>query len=131
MYTCCVLCDISVVISGLLSCVLLQCDGSDYSILSKLQFVVYLVRCVLDLAESRQMLSVDSDNVSNTNVEVQMPSHAFKVNHACYLASSQCCVEQLVLYMRGLHLLSSALQLAKLQMKAGLLTPSEGMKNSK
>ena len=106
---------------------LLQNDGFNNSTLNKLQFVLYLVRCVLDLADSRQMISIDGDHVA----DVQLHSPVFKVNHACYLSTNTCYLERLVLYMRSLHLISSALQLAKLHMKTGTLPPSQVMKNSK
>jgi hypothetical protein len=77
------------------------------------------------------MLYTDHDNVTTTyNKDFQLSPSAFRVNHACLLTSGQCCIEQLVLYMRALHLMSSALQRAKLEMKAGILIPSKGMKNS-
>ena len=77
------------------------------------------------------MLSVDSDNITNKKVDIQLSSGAFKVNHACFLAGDQCCIEQLVLYVRALHLLSSALQHARLELNTGKLTSLDGIKNSK
>jgi len=58
------------------------------------------------------------------------PSIAFTVDHACFLSNSRCQLEQLVLYVRALHLLSSAMQLARIEVKAGKLVASDSMKNS-
>jgi hypothetical protein len=107
----------------------LQAVSLNSSTLHKLQFVLCLVRCLLDLAESRQMSHANGDGV--TSADSQLPSHAFRVSHARFLTKGQCCVEQLVLYIRALHLLSSALHHAKAEMKAGVLLPSTGMKSGK
>lgn len=58
------------------------------------------------------------------------PSVAFTVEHACFLSNSRCHLEQLVLYVRALQLLSSAMHLARIEMKAGRLATSNSMKNS-
>jgi len=57
-------------------------------------------------------------------------SSAFTVDHACFLSNSRCHIEQLVLYIRALQLLSSAMQLARIEMRAGKLATSHSMKNS-
>jgi len=64
------------------------------------------------------------------NVGQSEPSVAFTVDHACFLSNSRCHLEQLVLYVRALQLLSSAMQLARIEMKAGKLATSNSMKNS-
>ena len=113
----------------------------DDSTLCKLQFVVSLVRCVLDLAESRRIQSEsamsatltanDNDGQSAAdNAGQSEPSVAFTVEHACFLSNSRCHLEQLVLYVRALQLLSSAMHLARIEMKAGRLASSVSMKNS-
>jgi len=58
------------------------------------------------------------------------PLLAFTVDHACFLSNSRCHLEQLVLYIRALQLLSSGIQLARIELKAGKLPSSNSMKNS-
>ena len=116
----------------------------DDSTLCKLQFVLSLVRCVLDLAESRRRIQsesamsttltanendVQSELSAADNAGQSEPSAAFTVDHACFLSNSRCHLEQLVLYIRALQILSSAIQLARIEEKAGKLTSSDDMKN--
>jgi len=100
-----------------------------------------LVRCVLDLAESRRIQSESAmsttltanDNDSQLqphNADQSELSVAFTVDHACFLSNSRCHLEQLVLYVRALQLLSSAMHLARIEMKAGKLAASNSIKNS-
>jgi len=117
----------------------------DDSTLCKLQFVLSLVRCVLDLAESRRRIQSESTmsttlTANDNDVQSETPaadktdqselSVAFTVDHACFLSNSRCHLEQLVLYVRALQILSSAIQLARIEEKAGKLTSSNAMKNS-
>lgn len=108
---------------------MLQAVTVNSIILHKLQFVLCLVRCVLDLAESRQTSNANGEGV--TSADNQLPSDAFRVNHACFLTIGQCCIEQLVLYVRALHLLSSALHHAKAEVKTRIFLPSRDVKNGK
>jgi len=104
-----------------------------------------LVRCVLDLAESRRRIQsesmmsmtltandndVQSQPLSADNADQSEATVAFTVDHACFLSNSRCHLEQLVLYVRALQILSSAIQLARIEDKAGKLTSSDTMKNS-
>jgi len=66
---------------------------------------------------------------ANDNDGQSQPSVAFTVDHACFLSNSRCHLEQLVLYIRALQLLSSALQLARIETKAGKLAASTDMKH--
>jgi len=73
---------------------------------------------------------IQSQPSAADNVGQSEPSVAFTVDHACFLSNSRCQLEQLVLYIRALHLLSSAMQLARIEMKAGKLATSKSMKIS-
>jgi len=57
-------------------------------------------------------------------------SVAFTVDHVCFLSNGRCHLEQLLLYVRALQILSSAIQLARIEEKAGKLTSTDAMKNS-
>jgi len=126
-------------------CLCVQAADVDDSTLCKLQFVVSLVRCVLDLAESRRRVQseftmsttltandndVQSESAAADHADQSEPSVAFTVDHACFLSNSRCHLEQLVLYVRALQILSSAIQLARIEVKAGKLASSNAMKNS-
>jgi len=83
------------------------------ALLSKLEFICDLVHCVVSVAEERrsplaQSLIIDKSRGDDTFVD-----------------EVQRCVEQLVLYVRALHLLSSGLQLAQSALRDGNLDPSK------
>jgi hypothetical protein len=109
-------------------------DTRNDSTLCKLHFVLSLVKCVLELAESRRIQSESQMSATytvddNKQSELHQLS-AFTVDHACFLSDGRCHLEQLLLYIRALQLLSSAIQLAQVEMKAGKLTTSMMMKNT-
>lgn len=105
----------------------------------KLHFVLGLVECVLDLAKSRRSALYDSQTAEEmTFAELKGRGGGgggrgggFVMKRASYLSESQCHLEQLVLYIRVLQLLSSAIQLARTEIKAGHLLSSASVKNSK
>lgn len=87
--------------------------------LAKLNFVLALVDCILDLAKSK----------GAPFAKIQ-ESNALRQDDSCYKSgmSSAGKSEQLVLYIRVLHLLSSALRLAKDELEENRLRPSAAVK---
>jgi len=73
---------------------------------------------------------VQSQPVIADNSGQSEPLEAFTVDHAHFLSNSRCHLEQLVLYLRALQLLSSAMQLARGETKAGKLAASDSTKRS-
>ncbi|XP_023220462.1 serine/threonine-protein kinase ULK2-like [Centruroides sculpturatus] len=89
--------------------------------LAKLNFVLALVDCILDLARSR---STPISALTDSYVRKEILLEQFSIiSEGCRRA------EQLVLYMRALHLLSSSLQLSREEVHAGRLQPSTSVKN--
>lgn len=87
------------------------------ALLSKLEFICDLVRCIVSVAEDRrsplaQSLIIDKSTSSCHNSKL-------------FVDEVQRCVEQLVLYIRALHLLASGLQLARCALRDGLLERSK------
>lgn len=84
--------------------------------LAKLNFVLVLTNCVLDLAASRTApLAALVDSTVQTQPQSETTRKA----------------EQLVLLVRALQLLGSGLTLATQQLKSGQLRPSSMVKNGK
>lgn len=84
--------------------------------LAKLNFVVALTDCILDVADSRcaplsSMMLADAQPVPP-----HQPEHCKRA-------------ERLVLLVRALHLLSAGMNLASAQIRAGNLKPSNSVKN--
>jgi serine/threonine-protein kinase ULK/ATG1 len=96
---------------------------------AKLNFILALVECIIEIAKSRS--SPLSESV-HTNIP-RSQSHGFIVDggHVVFVSEEQRRLEQLVLYVRSLQLLTSSIQLAKDEMTAGRLQPSNAVKNSK
>lgn len=93
------------------------------AIMAKLNFVLDLVECILEVARSRGApLSAFSDN---TNVPARGEGGQEQVPR---FTEAQRRLEQLILHVRALHLLSSALQLARDEIKSGKLTISNTLK---
>ncbi|WAR02981.1 UNC51-like protein [Mya arenaria] len=99
-------------------------DDNHNAILAKLNFALDLVECILEVARSRvASLSSFSESVSVKHGEQlndQQPVPKF--------SEPQRRLEQLILHVRALHLLSAALQLARDEIKAGRLTISNSVK---
>lgn len=112
-------------------------DRDHNETLAKLNFVRTLVDCILDLAENKanpiSILTESTCKEVNDFLDyktdltfefffdslIQMPSESYRKT------------EQLVLYLRALQLLSSALQLSKKEIQAGRLIKSESVKKGK
>lgn len=92
------------------------------AILAKLNFALDLVECILEVAKSRAgPLTSFSESMScnkGEGIQEQVPK----------FSEAQRRLEQLILHVRALHLLSSALQLAKEEIKGGRLTISNSVK---
>ncbi|XP_052246716.1 serine/threonine-protein kinase unc-51-like isoform X4 [Dreissena polymorpha] len=98
-------------------------DDNHNATLGKLNFVLDLVECILEVARSRGApLSAFSESVSVKQGE-QLSDQATP-----RYSESQRRLEQLILHVRGLHLLSSALQLARDEIKAARLIISNAVK---
>ena len=91
---------------------------------SKLNFVLALVECIIELAQSR------SSPLSESVID-QKPTSTFTLDHIAFISESQRRMEQLVLYVRALQLLSSSISLAKEEIKSARLQPSNTVRNSK
>ncbi|XP_045172777.2 serine/threonine-protein kinase ULK2-like [Mercenaria mercenaria] len=97
-------------------------DDNHNATLAKLNFALDLVECILEVSKSRGApLNSFSESV-NCNRGENLPEQVPK------FTESQRRLEQLILHVRALHLLSSALQLARDEIKAGKLTISNSVK---
>ena len=97
-------------------------DDNHNETMGKLSFVNDLVQCVIELAQTRGApLHTLSESVSLHQGE-QLLDQAPKFTEA------QRRLEQLVLYVRALHLLSSSLQLAQKEIKSERLQISKALK---
>ncbi|ODN00281.1 Serine/threonine-protein kinase ULK2 [Orchesella cincta] len=88
--------------------------------LAKLNFVLALVDCILDLAKSK---GAPFSKIQESNT-LRNDDSCCKSGNASSIGKS----EQLVLYIRVLHLLSSALRLAKDELEENRLRPSAAVK---
>ena len=86
------------------------------ALLSKLDFVCDLVQCIVSVAEERR-----SPLAQSLIVDRSSACHGDEM----FATELQRCVEQLVLYVRALHLLASGLQLAQCALRDGNLEPSK------
>ena len=128
-------------------------DREHNETLAKLNFVLALVDCILELAQSKASpLSVLTESVNKENKEVRLCFYycptirdskllfndAF-LYHECHCRSltpyavqvqseSYRKTEQLVLYVRSLQLLSSALQLSRKEIQTGRLRTSSSVR---
>lgn len=92
------------------------------AILAKLNFALDLVECILEVSKSRGAPLTSFSESVNCNKGENLPEQVPK------FTESQRRLEQLILHVRALHLLSSALQLARDEIKAGRLTISNSVK---
>ena len=93
---------------------------------SKLSFVLALVECIIDLAQSRS--SPLSESVTEKVLSSSPGGGAAALDHISFMSEGDRCIEQLVLYVRALQLLSSSIQLAKDEVSAGRLHPSNNVR---
>jgi len=91
------------------------------ALLSKLEFICDLVRCIISVAEERS-----SPLAESLIVDKSISFHKDKI----FADEVQRCVEQLVLYVRALNLLASGLQLAQCALKNGHLDRSKTASHS-
>ena len=102
--------------------------------MAKLNFILALVECIIELAQSRSSpLSESITEASPTmddDDEDEPAGSMFSLDHISFLSEGQRRMEQLVLYVRGLQLLASSIQLAKEELKAARLQSSNSVKTS-
>lgn len=87
--------------------------------LGKLQFVSSLISSLIELAETKTSPLLESPNVNKLTGCVVIVSE------------KQRRIEQLVIYVRAMHVLSSSLQLAKVEVASGKLVPTKYVKTGK
>ena len=90
---------------------------------AKLGFVLALVESIVELAQSRSSPITESVD--------QRQGNTFRLDHTSFVSEGQRQLEQLVLYVRALQLLSSSIELAREEVKATRLQPSNNVKTSK
>jgi len=86
------------------------------ALLLKLEFICDLVHCIVSVAEERS-----SPLAQSVIIDRSSPGH----RDIIFADELQRCIEQLVLYVRALHLLASGLQLAQGAIKNGQLERSK------
>ncbi|KAL3856693.1 hypothetical protein ACJMK2_011418 [Sinanodonta woodiana] len=98
-------------------------DDTHNMTMAKLNFVLDLVECILELAHIKgSKMKTFTDSVVCRQGET-LSAELTK------LTDTQRCVEQLILYVRSLHLLSSSLQLARGEIKQGRLMATSLLKS--
>jgi serine/threonine-protein kinase ULK/ATG1 len=91
-------------------------DRGHNETLAKLNFALALVDSIMNIADSRgSPLTILTESTTVGNVKIP--------------AETQRKAEQLVLYLRCLHLISSALQLSKQEVMTGKLKTSSSVRN--
>ncbi|UJR23652.1 hypothetical protein I4U23_026636 [Adineta vaga] len=96
-------------------------DNEHHDTLGKLQFILQLVEYILGLATSRTSLLTESISLSNKTNQNYSRSKTDRLSHVDYLYKR---AEQLTLYVKAMHFLSSAMCLARDTLKAGKLHPT-------
>lgn len=96
--------------------------------MAKLNFILALVECIIDVARNRASplaaaLSESTHARANSKMASSPPGDISPV-----VTDAQRRAEQLVLYIRALQLLSSALNLSKEELQAERLHPSPSVK---
>ncbi len=86
---------------------------------AKLSFVLALVECIVELAQTRSSPITES---------VDKQGNSFKDEGLQFVSESQRHLEQLVLHVRALQLLNSAIELAREQIKNEKLQPSNSVR---
>jgi hypothetical protein len=85
-------------------------DSEHQDILGKLQFILQLVEYILGLASSRTSLLTESISLNNKNSPSQSRTKTDRLSHVDGLYKR---AEQLTLYVKAMHFLSSAMCLAR------------------
>ncbi|CAF5164218.1 unnamed protein product, partial [Rotaria sp. Silwood1] len=84
-------------------------NSEHHDTLSKLQFILQLVEYILSLASSRSSLLTESISLNNKNTNNNVRPKVDRLSHVDDLYKR---AEQLTLYVKAMHFLSSALCLA-------------------
>lgn len=103
-------------------------DKTHNDTVAKLNFVLALVECIIELAQSRSSPLSESIIEPSSNVDNQSVGSLFSLDHISFLSEGQRHIEQLVLYVRALQMLASSIQLAKEEIKAKRLQTSNSVK---
>ena len=92
-----------------------------------------LVECIIELANNRSSALTESliDKREGAQVTSPINQGPFTLDHHTFISESQRRLEQLVLYVRALQLLSASIQLARQEARAGRLQGSLTVKNRK
>jgi len=93
----------------------------------KMEFVLDLSRCIVDLARTRGSPLAESVFYSDSSTNKNSPRPS-STNQILFNSESQRCLEQLLLYVRVLQLLGATLQLARATIAAGSLQPTSSVK---
>ncbi|ELU07767.1 hypothetical protein CAPTEDRAFT_170802 [Capitella teleta] len=104
-------------------------DKEHNETVSKLNFILALVECIIEIAKSRSSPLSESVNTNLPRSQSHSGGFVMDGGHVCFVGEDQRRLEQLVLYVRGLQLLTSSIQLAKDEMTGGRLQPSNAVKN--
>ncbi|CAF1040572.1 unnamed protein product [Rotaria sp. Silwood1] len=96
-------------------------NSEHHDTLSKLQFILQLVEYILSLASSRSSLLTESISLNNKNTNNNVRPKVDRLSHVDDLYKR---AEQLTLYVKAMHFLSSALCLARDTLKSGRLQPT-------
>ncbi|XP_074643848.1 serine/threonine-protein kinase unc-51-like isoform X2 [Tubulanus polymorphus] len=99
-------------------------DKEHNETVSKLNFVLALVECIVELAQSRSS-PITVDDLTNTKKQ-----SAFTLDHISFISEGQRRVEQMVLYFRALQMLTSSLNLARNEITNSRLQPSTAVKTT-
>ncbi|OWF55296.1 Serine/threonine-protein kinase unc-51 [Mizuhopecten yessoensis] len=99
-------------------------DDNHNETMAKLSFVLDLVECIVELAQTRGAPLQGFTESVNLKQGETLPSE-----HMPKFTEAQRRLEQLVLYVRSLHLLSSSLQLARKEIKEERLQISTSLRN--
>jgi len=102
-------------------------DSEHHDILNKLQFILQLVGYIIDFASARTSLLNQPFQSTNTNVNATTRTKLDRLSYADHLHKR---AEQLTLYVKAMHFLSSAMCLARDTYKAGKLSPSTSVRTA-
>jgi len=94
----------------------------------KFEFVLDLVQCLVEMAKARGSPLAESVLIVDGGTKYGSAPRSEQIQ---FITESQRCVEQLLLYMRVLQLVASAIQLAQASLKNGTLQPSPSIRKSK
>jgi serine/threonine-protein kinase ULK/ATG1 len=96
-------------------------DTEHQDILGKLQFILQLAEYILSLASSRTSLLTESISLNNKNSTNHSRPKMDRLSHVDNIYKR---AEQLTLYVKAMHFLSSAMCLARDTLKSGKLHPT-------